>query len=197
METDKPLIEKAEKTAKAPKVKKPKASRTIDTMFRTTMSNHVHLTVLADRKAALMISMNSIIISIMVSFLVSKFEAYPSLLIPTGLMAVVSLLTITFAILSTKPNTNQKKASDLPADLLSLDLLFFGDYLALSSEEYKQQMKELIVNNDRLHDSMIDNIYTQGQVISRKFRLLKISYTLFMVGFPIVVLSYLAAIYFS
>ncbi len=187
----------ADKPEKAPKVKKPKASRTIDTMFRTTMSNHVHLTVLADRKAALMISMNSIIISIMVSFLVSKFEAYPSLLLPTGLMAVVSLLTITFAILSTKPNTNQKKASDLPANPLSLDLLFFGDYLALTPDIYKRKMKELITNNDQLHDSMIDNIYIQGRVISRKFRLLKISYNIFMFGFPVVVLWYLAAIYFS
>jgi hypothetical protein len=185
------------KPEKAPKVKKPKPSRTIDTMLRTTMSSHVHLTILADRKAALMISINSIILSIVVSFLVSKFEAYPHLLIPTGLMAVVSLLTITFAILATKPNTNQKKASDLPVDTSSLDLLFFGDYLALSSKEYKQKMKELIVNDDRLLNSMIDNIYTQGQVVSRKFRLLKISYNLFMVGFPLVVLCYLVAIYLS
>jgi hypothetical protein len=185
------------KQKKDPKVKDPKPSRTLDTMFRTTMSNHVHLTVLADRKAALMISMNSIIISIMVSFLVNKFEEYPNLMIPTGLMALVSLLTITFAILSTKPNTNQKKASDLPVDLLSLDLLFFGDYLVLSPEEYKQHMKALIVSDDQLYDSLIKSIYSQGKVISRKFRLLKIAYNVFMIGFPLVVLCYLAAIYFS
>jgi hypothetical protein len=197
METDKPLIEKVEKTEKAPKVKKPKPSRTIDTMLRTTMSNHMHMTMLADRKAALMVSINSIIISIMVSFLVNQFDTYPKLLLPTLLMAAVSLLTITFALLSTKPNTRHKNVVDSLAEPARTDLLFFGDYLSLDLDEYRQQMKQLIRNDEKLYESMVDNIYIQGQVIGRKFRLLKIAYNIFMFGFPVVVLFYIAAIYFS
>lgn len=197
METQKPVVEKTEIPQKVSKVKKPKPSRTIDTMFRTTMSNHVHMTALADRKAALMISINSIIISVMMSFLVNKVETFPNLLLPSIVLAAVSLLTITFALLSTKPNTTQKKSTDLLADSMSLDLLFFGDYLSLSPDEYNAQMKELIANNDQLYNSMIDNIYIQGKVIGRKFRLLKTAYNIFMFGFPLVVLLYLVAIYQS
>ena len=197
METEKSEIEKAQKTEKPPKVKKPKPSRTIDTMLRTTMSSHVHMTMLADRKAALMVSINSIIISIMVSFLVNQFGTYPKLLLPTLLMAAVSLLTITFALLSTKPNTRRKKVADALAEPAKTDLLFFGDYLSLSPDEYRQQMKQLIRDDEKLYESMVDNIYIQGKVIGRKFRLLKIAYNIFMFGFPVVVLFYIAAIYLS
>lgn len=176
------------------KIKKPKPSRAIDTMFRTTMSNHVHLTVLADRKAALMISINSIILSIMVSFLVDKLDTFPNLLLPSIALTSVSLLTITFALLSTKPNTKQKKPSILLTDAASSGLLFFGDYLSLSPAEYRQRMKALITQDDQLYDSMIDSIYIQGKVIGRKFGLLKIAYNIFMFGFPLVVVLYLIAI---
>ena len=186
-----------EKPEKVKKEKKPKPSRTIDTMFRTTMSSHVHMTMLADRKAALMISINSIILSVMMSFLVNKLEAFPDLLIPSILLAGVSLLTITFAILSTRPNTKQGKPSGLVDSPMSLDLLFFGDYLSLTPAEYKKHMKELIADDQHLYDSLIDNIYIQGRVIGRKFRLLKIAYNIFMFGFPLVVLLYLVAIYRS
>ena len=44
--------------------------------------------------------------------------------------------------------------------------------------------------NDDLYNSMINNIYMQGKVLAKKYRLLKISYTIFMVGFVVVLLSY-------
>jgi len=179
------------------KAKKIKPSRTIDTMFRTTMSNHVHLTMLADRKAALMISINSIIISVMMSFLFNKFDANPQLLLPTALMAGVSLLTITFAVLSTRPTIKPRSATAPTGNSDSLDLLFFGDYLSLSPEDYRMKMKELITSDDKLHDSLIDNIYIQGQVIGRKFRLLAVAYNVFMYGFPVVIIIYLLAMYLS
>jgi hypothetical protein len=186
-----------EKTEKPEKVKKNKQSRSVETMFRTTMSSHVHMTMLADRKAGLMISINSIILSIMMSFLVGKYDANNQLLIPTFLLSAVCLLTIVFALLSTKPTIKSKKSIKTQAEASGLDLLFFGDYLSLSPEEYKHQMKELIKSDEKIQDKMIENIYIQGRVMNRKFWLLTIAYNVFMFGFPLVVLCYLIAIYFS
>jgi hypothetical protein len=201
LETENPEKEKPEKQKsdkeKPDKVKEPKASRTIETMFRTTLQNHQQLTILADQKAALMVSINSIIISIMTSFLVTRFDSTPALLIPTALMVVVCLLTITFALLSTKPKINIRKFTPAEGTPGRFDLLFFGDYLSLSSENYKVKMKELITNDDKLYDSMIDNIYSQGQVLGRKFKLLQTAYTIFMYGFPLVVLCYLVTLYLT
>lgn len=186
-----------EKTEKPEKSKKPKQSRSVETMFRTTMSSHVHMTMLADRKAGLMISINSIILSIMMSFLVGKYESNGQLLLPTFLLSAVCLLTIVFALLSTKPTIKSKKEIHNSAEASSLDLLFFGDYLTLSADEYKQQMQALIQSDESIQEKMIENIYVQGQVMNRKFRLLQIAYNIFMIGFPLVVLCYLIAIYYS
>jgi Family of unknown function (DUF5706) len=172
---------------KKKKKKKKEGGRAAETMFRTTMSNLVHLSNIADNKAGLMISVNSIIISIMVSFMVNQYAESPTLLWPTSLLVLVCLLTIMYSILATKPSSNisskkQKK---------EIDLLFFAEYSTLSLDEYKDEMKNLVASDTNLHDHMIANMYAQGHVLTRKFKLLKVAYTIFMIGFPIVIVAYL------
>jgi hypothetical protein len=181
-----PVEVSKEKKAKKQKKKK-EGGRTKETMFRTMMSNLVHLSTIADNKASLMISVNAIIISIMVSFMVNQYRDNPSMIWPTLALVFVCMVTIMYAILATKPSSNinlKNKGKDL-------DLLFFADYSSLSLNEYKGQMEEVLKDDEKLSDRMLTNMYAQGHVLTRKFKLLKFSYTVFMFGFPVVILLYL------
>lgn len=183
-----------DKSKKEKKKKKKKEGRSVETMFRTTLSSHLQLSAMADQKAGLMISINSIIISVVITFLVRELESSPRLLVPMALLILICLITITLALLSTRPSV-RSQAQRMLLDKSKIDLLFFGDYLALSRDEYKDAMKELIGNEERIKEVMIENIYAQGFVIERKYRLLKITYLVFMIGFPIVLLSFLIVLF--
>ena len=180
-----PKIEKEKK----PKKKKP--SRTTETMFRSMLGNHLRLSEMADHKARLMVSINSIIISVMTSFLVHEYATNQKLLFPIGLLVAVCLITITFALLSTKPSVKPKRHTTSD----KVDLLFFGDYTALTVEEYKAAMENMMTNSAALRESLVENIYAQGKVIEHKFRLLNIAYNIFMYGFPLAILSLLLVMY--
>ncbi|MEQ8245483.1 HD domain-containing protein, partial [Fulvivirga sp.] len=82
------IIKLEEKLAKA-KIQKP--DRGIETMFRITSKNHLQLSAMADNKANIMISINSIILSVLVSVLFRKFEDWPQLIIPAMLLVFVCL----------------------------------------------------------------------------------------------------------
>jgi Family of unknown function (DUF5706) len=188
MEQEEPIDPpKKEKNKDKEKKKKKKPSRTAETMYRTTMANHIRLSEMADQKAGLMVSINSIIISIMTSFLVHEYASNPKLLMPIGILVLVCLITITFALLATKPSVKPKQAGSKE----KLDLLFFGDYTALSLEEYKKAMKAMVADEKQLNESLIENIYAQGKVIDHKFKLLSIAYRVFMYGFPVAIVSFL------
>ncbi len=165
-----------------------KVSKGIETMFRTTITNHIQLSVMADSKANLMISINAIIASIMISSFVRKFDEVPHLIAPSILLTLVCVLTIVFAVLSTRPNIKTKFA---PGE--KLDYLFFGDFVHLPADAYKTELRGIMHNPDLLYDSMIDNIFMQGKVLAKKYKLLKIAYTIFMVGFGVVLVSYAIA----
>ena len=64
-------------------------------------------------------------------------------------------------------------------------------------ERYFETMKDMMAKEEKLHDSLIKNIYTQGQVMKRKYRLIKIAYTIFMVGFPVAIVCYFGALYWG
>ena len=86
-------------------------------MFRTTSKNHLDLSAMADNKANIMISVNTIILSLVVSILIRRLVEFPNLLYPTLLLVVVCLTTIVLSILATRPNVSSGVFTD--EDVLS------------------------------------------------------------------------------
>ena len=181
-----------EKLAKA-KAKENVPTRGIETMFRTTSKNHLDLSAMADNKANIMISINSIVLSIIISVLIRKLEEYPHFMIPTLIMTVVCLVTIVLSILATRPSISKGKFTK--NDIMSnrTNLLFFGNFHGMSLEEYEWGMKELMKNSDYLYGSLIKDIYYLGAVLGVKYRRLRVAYTVFMFGFVIAVSSFIIA----
>jgi hypothetical protein len=171
----------------APKKKKKKEGRSAETMFRTMLTNLVRLSNMADQKAGLMISVNSIIVSLIVSFLFNKISDNKALLFPTCLLLLVCLITIVYSVLATKPSVNKTISNEA-------DLLFFGHFSAFSVDGYVKSMQALVKDEANLQTKMIENIYAQGKVLEKKYQYLKVAYTAFMIGFPIVILSYILVV---
>ena len=83
---------------------KQELSKGVETMFRLTSSNHQRLSNMADSKAHIMISVNAIIISLLLSLLLRNISAHHNQIIPAIIMLAVNLVTIIFSILATRPN---------------------------------------------------------------------------------------------
>lgn len=180
-----------EKLAKA-KIQKP--DRGIETMFRITSKNHLQLSAMADTKANIMISINSIILSVLVSVLFRKFEDYPQLIIPALILVIVCLTTIVFAVLATRPNVSSGKFTTEEIREKKTNLLFFGNFHSMELDNYMWGMREMMKDAEFLYGSMIKDIYFLGIVLGKKYRMLRKSYNVFMFGFILAILSFVIAL---
>ena len=178
---------------KLEKTKSNKPDRGIETMFRLTSKNHLDLSSMADNKANIMISVNSIILSILLTVLFRKLDEYPHFLIPTVILTVVCLTTIVFSILATRPNVSQGKFTRENIINKETNLLFFGNFHSMRLPDYEWGMKQMMKDGDYLYTSLIRDIYFLGVVLGKKYRLLHRSYTVFMFGFVLAVLSFIIA----
>ncbi|MEM6641768.1 MAG: Pycsar system effector family protein [Bacteroidota bacterium] len=178
---------------KVKKVKELKPDRGIETMFRTTSKNHMELSAIADNKANIMISINSIILSVMVSVLIRKLEEYPHLTVPSIMLTIVCLATIVFAVLATRPNVTKGKFERLDITNKETNLLFFGNFHRMALKDYQWGMKEMLQDANYLYGSMIKDIYFLGVVLGKKYRLLRVSYTIFMFGFVLSIVAFIIA----
>lgn len=167
--------------------------RGVETMYRTTYRTHVNLSSIADNKANIMLSINAIIVSIVVSTLVPKFSADTKLVLPTIILLAVCLLAIVFATLSTRPKITEGRVSREDIDAKRSNLLFFGNYYRMSLDDYQYGMSEMIKDNDFLYASMTRDLYFLGVVLAKKYRYLSICYGVFMYGLIVAVVFFAIA----
>lgn len=169
-------------------------TRGIQTMLRLTSDNHLELSGMADGKANILISVNAIIISVILTVLLRRLEIDTHLTIPTIIFLAFSLITIVIAILATRPQITQGVFSR--EDILNkkTNLLFFGNFHKASLEEYEWGMSQMMKDQDYLYGSLIKDIHHLGVVLGRKYKLIRIAYSVFMIGIIISVLAFTLAV---
>ena len=182
-----------EENRKRDKIEKP--DRGIDTLFRVTLGNHTRLSGIADSKANILLSVNAIIISIALSTIIPKLDSPKNahLVVPTFIMLISSVVTIIFAILSTRPKVTTGVFTREDIEAKKINLLFFGNFYKMPLEEYDWAMNEMMKDKDYLYSTMIKDLYYLGLVLQRKYNLLRIAYNLFMIGIIVTVISFVIA----
>lgn len=170
------------KKKKLEKLERPE--RGIDTMFRTTLSNHTRLSEIADSKANILLSVNAIIISIALSTLIPKLDSPGNvhLIVPTFVLLMFSVISIIFAIMSTRPKVTSGTFTRKDIEDKKVNLLFFGNFYRMPLDEYQWAVNELMKDREYLYNSMIKDLYFLGLVLNRKYKLLRVTYTVFMIG---------------
>ncbi|MEO5944382.1 MAG: Pycsar system effector family protein [Ferruginibacter sp.] len=169
----------------------------MQTMLRLTSGNHIKLSDMADRKANILISVNAIIISVILSQLIRRLQTDPYLTIPTIIFLVSAVSTIVVAILATRPKVNSGKFADLDVANKKTNLLFFGNFHKMPAENYEAAMRTLMRDSDYLYGSIIKDIYYLGVVLGKKYRLIRVAYNIFMVGIIISVIAFAVASFFG
>ena len=184
-----------EEFKKEDKKKEEKPERGIDTLFRVTLGNHTRLSGIADSKANILLSVNAIIISIALSTLIPKLDSPRNvhLVIPTFIMLMSSVITIIFAILSTRPKVTKGVFTKKDIEDKKVNLLFFGNFYKMPLDEYQWAMNEMMKDREYLYNSMIKDLYFLGIVLEKKYRLLRIAYNIFMIGIVLSVIAFVVA----
>lgn len=168
-------------------------SRGVESMFRLTARNQINLSSIADNKSNILISVNTIIISIVLTVLVSRFSEMPHMILPSLIFLMFSLITIVFAILSTRPNISSGRFTEEDIKQKKVNLLFFGNFYNMGLDDYGWALGEMMRDDDYLYSTMIKDQYFLGKVLAKKYKLLRWAYSFFMFGLIISVLAYVLA----
>jgi predicted metal-dependent HD superfamily phosphohydrolase len=181
-------------------VKMARFGRGVETMYRTTYRTHTNLSQMADSKANLMLSVNAIIISIMVSNLLPKLQYEDALnlkfFIPTILLTGTCLSSMIFATLSTRPKVTEGKVTREAIKQRKANLLFFGNFHSMTLEDFEWGVNEMLRDSEFLYGSMTRDLYFLGIVLAKKYQYLSICYNIFMYGLIVSVVAFATAFAF-
>jgi predicted metal-dependent HD superfamily phosphohydrolase len=172
-------------------------TRGIQTMLRLTSDNHLELSGMADGKANILISVNAIIISVILTVLLRRLEIDTHLTIPTIIFLAFSVVTIVIAILATRPKVTQGVFSREDIMSKKANLLFFGNFHRASLEEYEWGMSQMMQDQDYLYGALIKDIHQLGVVLGRKYKLIRLAYNVFMIGIIVSVIAFTLAVLYN
>lgn len=173
-------------------------SKGIQTMLRLTSQNHLKLSDMADSKANILISVNAIIISVILTVLLRKLSEDTYLIIPTVIFLLVAVTTIVISILATRPKIiSEGNFTMEEVKSKKTNLLFFGNFYQATYEQYAVAMRELMMDTDYLYGTLVKDIYFLGIVLGRKYKLIRLAYNIFMIGIVISVIAFGVATFFS
>ncbi len=172
--------------------------RGVETMYRTTYRTHTNLSSMADSKANLMLSVNAIVISILVSNLLPKIldgegKSFYQLAIPTLILTLTCLGSMIYATLSTRPKVTEGKVDREAIRQRKANLLFFGNFYNMQLEEFQWGVNEMLKDPEFLYSSMSRDLYFLGIVLAKKYKYLSWCYNIFMYGLITSVLAFAIA----
>jgi len=168
--------------AKKTKEKAPSTEKGIETMFRITSSNQVRLSAIADKKANILISINSIFLSGSAAVASKAIEINKELIIPLIVLFIFCLLSLIFSIVSCRPKLGSNPVTVDDLNQRKINLLFFGNFHQIPYPDYEVAVKEMMTDYDYLYSSMIKDQYSLGLSLARKYKLLLVAYNVFMYG---------------
>jgi len=195
-EKDKLVQEKKKKDQKQKQKKKNlDPEKAIQSVFRVTLRNHIKLSDIADTKANILLTVNSLLIGLVLSTLIPKLDNPNNqyLIIPTLIFVLFTVSSIILSVISTRPNVTSGKFTKADVDNKKVNLLFFGNFHKMSLDQFQWAMNEMIADKDYIYSSMTKDLYFLGLVLQRKYKILRLTYNIFMTGIIVSVIVFAIA----
>ena len=135
---------------------------------------------MVDNKASIILTVNSIIISLLMGaiYIVTE-EGRAVLRITARILINFSMLSMIFAIISMLPH---KYLGPIFQNSSYKGSLYAGNFSAQSLEEFQAEMDRIISNGHSVYQEMTTDLYFLGQANARKHRIHLISAAIFLLG---------------
>ena len=149
-----------------------------DVILRTMQQHHVQLSVMADTKANILITVSSIILTMVLGKL-----ADPNLRAAMLTLAGFIFTALLLAVIAVLPKYRPLRvgAGALPD---SFNLLFFGHFAELPRDRFLVEIAQSMKADGSVYEAMARDVYAIGYYLAHfKYRYLRLSYLFFLGGF--------------
>lgn len=168
------------------------------TLIKTTLRNQIDLVSITDQKANMLLSINAIILSIVLTLsstrlLIDFSEKISSapITIPVIVLLLTCLCSGVMCIYAATPRRNSKK---MKAGDIGILMLTLKEKLR-DKDSYIEEMERILSSNDLIYRNMIIDIYNLGLLLSKKYSLLRYAYYFFFIGITISVVAFIILLF--
>jgi hypothetical protein len=164
------------------KAKTIEAEKNRYTALTAAANNCRQLMVQVDKKAHLLVQVNAVMISVLLTFALRMPQQHRLVILPIGAQMVTCLTVIVVSLAVTRPKLKGLPPSASPHSSSPGDLLFFGIYAEMELENYVREMEYMFGDSDYICNTLIREIFHQAHILGKKYKFLRLAYSAFLLG---------------
>ncbi|HSI89548.1 MAG TPA: Pycsar system effector family protein [Adhaeribacter sp.] len=173
--------------------KKKQKNRGLTSVYRSVSRNHVSFVAIGDRRANILIGICTLIISVTFSIFLNRFTAPTIYLVPGMILILTCTATMILAIISTRPYNAKGFYARIDIPTANPNVLFFEDFYKMKPEDYEAVMNRTLDDRAAIRHALVRDLHSLGVSVARKYKFLRISYDVLMVGVILSVLAFFVA----
>jgi hypothetical protein len=152
---------------------------TADYSIQSAQRHHIQLSLMADRKADIIITVSSIVLSLTLSRINE-----PELRWALGTLSFFTLVALVLAILAVLPKYRPMRLKD-PDELPEhFNIMFFAHFSELPRDRFFELWADALRTDRAVYETLSNDLYSLGLYLARhKFPYLRLSYLFFLAGF--------------
>ncbi|WP_020568892.1 Pycsar system effector family protein [Neolewinella persica] len=154
----------------------------IETWFRLASKNLYTRRQIVDTKSNILVTVNSIIMSIVLGSLYPRLAQDPHLLWAVGPMVLTNISSMTFAIFATRPKIQRGLFSSEEITSGTAGLMTFDDFYKMPLSDYEAAISQVMEDREFLYGTIKRDIHRLGVDLSRRYSMIRISYDVFLFG---------------
>ena len=152
---------------------------TSDNFMRTMQQHHVQLSVMADTKANILITVSSIVLTMVLGKL-----SDPDLRAAMLTLAAFILVSLLLAVIAVLPKHRPLRVPPGAALPEQFNLMFFGHFAELPRDRFLAEVAGKLKADGSVYETMARDVYGIGFYLANyKYRFLRLSYLFFLGGF--------------
>ncbi|GIX34082.1 MAG: hypothetical protein KatS3mg125_2038 [Lysobacterales bacterium] len=150
-----------------------------DNLLRTAQQIQTQLSLMADTKANIIITVSSIVLTLSLARLND-----PDLRAGAATLALFSLIALLLAILAVLPKYRPIRLRPGEPAPPQFNLLFFGHFANLELEDFLERMGRALRADGSVYEAQARDLYGQGRYLAQhKYPYLRIAYLFLLAGF--------------
>jgi len=112
------------------------------------------------------------------------------LIYPTVIFILFSITSMVLSVIATRPNVTRGEFTRDDVKNKKVNLLFFGNFHKMKLEDYEWAIGEMLQDKEYIYSALTKDLYFLGLVLDRKYKLLRITYNVFMIGIIVSVIAF-------
>ncbi len=164
--------------------------RGIETWFRLASKNLYTRRQIVDTKSNILITINALILSVVLGSLYPKLDDDPHLIWGLIPMVLTNLISITYAIIATRPRMATGAFTKQDVESRTSALMTFDDFYKVPLEDYEHAIEEVMQNKSFLYSTITRDIHRLGVDLSIRYGKIQIAYNVFLSGLIVSVLAF-------